>query len=69
MVVQGALADPRLGGDGVHPDGAYALRIEQLVGRGEDALGRGWGRGSVYFQLDSTIGAIRSYVHRSVYPR
>src|SRR5712691_2460831 len=38
VVVEGALADAGLGGDGVNADGADSLRIEELVRGGEDAF-------------------------------
>src|SRR6266513_3524046 len=38
VVVEGALADARLGGDGVNADSADPLRIEELVRGGEDAF-------------------------------
>ena len=62
VVVQRALADAGLGGDGVDADRADALLVEQLVGGGEDALGVG-GRlmhRSVYFALDSIVCRIGS---------
>ncbi len=46
VVVQRSLADAGLGRHGVDAHGADALRIEQLVGCGEDALG--WGAVEVH---------------------
>jgi len=43
VVVEGPLADAGLGRDGVDADRTNALRVEQLVRGGEDALG--WGLG------------------------
>src|SRR5712691_11761110 len=54
VVVQRALADARLGGHRVDAHGANPLPVEELVGGGEDALGRRGNR-SVYFHVDTTI--------------
>ena len=60
MVVERALADADLGGDGVNADGADALQVEQPVGRLEDAL-PGLGNGLRPFHAGLAIGRVGSW--------